>query len=124
MVFRHLPEPEQGFQGGKARHSSADMGMALRVWRILGTFLQELVDMHSVDQFTACGQPFIKGVFHGEREVGISVSQVQMAADKAVSLNVLSRICDALDCDLFDILETSRDGKSSLNASKEVSNGK
>lgn len=59
------------------------------------------------------------------RMTGISATTISaMSADRAVSLNVLSRICDALDCDLFDILETSRGGESYSNASKEASCGR
>ena len=58
------------------------------------------------------------------RMTGLSATTVAaLSADKVVSLDVLFRICDALDCDLFDIIEASRIPQNVVIEKEEVSNG-
>jgi DNA-binding Xre family transcriptional regulator len=58
------------------------------------------------------------------RMTGLSATTVAaLSADKVVSLDVLFRICDALDCDLFDIIEASRTPQNVVIEKEEVSNG-
>ena len=59
-----------------------------------------------------------------KRLTGLSATTVAaLSADKVVSLEVLLRICDALNCDLFDIIETSRTPQNAVIEKEEFSNG-